>query len=183
MKGSEAVQFVSQRIGARPTQCRNVARSTRQRSARVQTRCARNYVSICTAARASGSTSRLYCGFVRDRGTVRTSATKVTPELHSSFANASIGRGPEPSSSIARFPKECCPEQGRTRSSSHTDDAQRRRRDMPQVRKRATIPRHFRGCQFRPLTNLANLLHHATAISRVTKARRHAVSRGALARR
>ena len=34
--------------------------------------------------------SRLYCGIVRDPGTVRTSATKVTPELHSSFANAQL---------------------------------------------------------------------------------------------
>lgn len=36
-----------------------------------------NCVSICPAARASGNTSRLYCGIVR-RGTVRTSVTSYT---------------------------------------------------------------------------------------------------------
>ena len=45
-----------------------------------------------TAASDCGSGSRFYCGLVRERGTVRTAATKVTELSCSNSTNCSIER-------------------------------------------------------------------------------------------
>src|SRR5581483_7216336 len=45
----------------------------------------------CASASAGGSTSMPYCGLVRERGIVRTSATTAISALRSRSMNASIG--------------------------------------------------------------------------------------------
>ena len=53
---------------------------------------ARCSYAIPCAAREAGKTSRLNCGLVRERGTVRTSTTSLTSAVVKSATNSSIGR-------------------------------------------------------------------------------------------